>query len=207
MPSKTQVKLLRVLQEREVTPVGGTSAEKIDVRILAATNVDLEEAVSHSRFREDLYYRLNVLRLHTPKLSEREDDVVLLANHFLERKARGRKRFSSAALAEIARHAWPGNVRQLENAVERAIAFTSEETIDRLDLDARRETPEKTAPGSDSPGSTALFPPSLNEVEKAYIYWVLSQNQWQKAKVAKILGLDISTLYRKIEKYGLKPNP
>ncbi len=202
MPLRTQVKLLRVLQEREVTPVWGTATRKIDVRILAATNVDLEQAVVQGKFREDLYYRLNVLRLHMPKLSEREDDAVLLANHFLEKKTKGRRRFSPAALAEISEYSWPGNVRQLENAVERAIAFAPGEIIEGLDVDGSRKIPDKTAAEAAEPG--AAFPPSLTEVEKAYIHWMLTQNQWQKPKVAKILGLDISTLYRKIEKYGLK---
>ena len=135
MPMRTQVKLLRVIQEREITPVGGTSSARIDVRILAATNVNLEEAVVDGRFREDLYYRLNVLRIYTPALSERGGDASLLANHFLQRKAHGRKSFSAQALAKIQAYAWPGNVRQLENAVERAIAFSTGESIETLELD------------------------------------------------------------------------
>jgi DNA-binding NtrC family response regulator len=207
MPLKVQVKLLRALQEREITPVGGTTAQKIDVRILAATNVRLEEAVSKGLFREDLYYRLNVLRLQAPRLCERGEDSVLLANHFLERKSKGRKRFSPSALATIQVHTWPGNVRQLENAVERAIAFAAGDVIESVDLDSAVPggVPEAVpTAGTVEPG---LFPPNLEEVEKAYMHWVLTQNQWQKPKVAKILGVDISTLYRKIEKYGLKQTP
>ncbi len=206
MPLKTQVKLLRVLQEREVTPVGGTAAQKIDVRVLAATNVDLEQAVAQGRFREDLYYRLNVLRLQTPRLADRQDDAVILATHFLKKKTRDRKRFSPQVLAEIKAYSWPGNVRQLENAVERAIAFAPDEVIETLDLDAPREAPEKSGEGEPAL-EAAAFPPSLVEVEKAYIQWILMQHQWQKPKAAKVLGLDISTLYRKIERYGLKQNP
>jgi DNA-binding NtrC family response regulator len=215
MPSRTQVKLLRVLQEREITKVGGTVPEAIDVRILAATNVDLEEAVAQGRFREDLYYRLNVLRVHTPSLAERGDDSVILANHFLSRKANGRKHFTARALERIRGYAWPGNVRQLENAVERAIAFSTGEAIDSLELDTQAPAasalavPAAADAGADAAtagGSPALaaIGPSLVDIERAYIFWVLTQHHWHKPTAAKILGLDISTLYRKIEKYGLK---
>jgi DNA-binding NtrC family response regulator len=213
MPMRTQVKLLRVIQEREITPVGGTASARIDVRILAATNVNLEEAVVDGRFREDLYYRLNVLRIYTPALSERGGDASLLANHFLQRKARGRKSFSAQALARIQAYAWPGNVRQLENAVERAIAFSTGESIETLELDvpaaapAQPEAPAGGAAGfgmGEGAAAAGGVTPTLNDVEKAWIFWVLSQHNWHKPTAAKILGLDISTLYRKIEKYGLK---
>ena len=228
MPLRTQVKLLRVLQEREITPVGGTMSIKIDVRILAATNVNLEEAVAKGSFREDLYYRLNVLRIHTPSLGERGEDAVLLANHFLERKTRGKKVFTREALGQILAYSWPGNVRQLENAVERAVAFNQGGEIASLELDlhpAGDKAPPSGPPatpaadavppgggpqggGGGSPGpENALLrgdpSPTLAEIEKAYIFWILTQNQWHKATAAKILGLDISTLYRKIERYGL----
>jgi DNA-binding NtrC family response regulator len=220
MPQRTQVKLLRVLQEREITKVGGTAPQAIDVRILSATNVDLEEAVAQGRFREDLYYRLNVLRVHTPSLSERGEDSVLLANHFLQRKAHGRKRFAPDALAQIRAYAWPGNVRQLENAVERAIAFSTGEEIASLELDAGAHPGSagggsgwvpaegEGAQGGPGPGgaNSAIggSDPTLTDIERAYIFWVLTQHNWHKPTAAKILGLDISTLYRKIEKYGLK---
>jgi DNA-binding NtrC family response regulator len=226
MPLRTQVKLLRVLQEREITPVGGTASIKIDVRILAATNVNLEEAVAKGGFREDLYYRLNVLRVHTPPLGERGEDAVLLANHFLERKTRGKKVFTREALQQILAYSWPGNVRQLENAVERAVAFNQGGEIASLELDLHpagdKSSPSgaPAAPVADASGAPQGGPgsppgpentplrgdpaPTLAEIEKAYIFWILSQNQWHKATAAKILGLDISTLYRKIERYGLK---
>ncbi len=217
MPSRTQVKLLRVLQEREITKVGGTVPEAIDVRILAATNVDLEEAVAQGRFREDLYYRLNVLRVHTPSLAERGDDSVILANHFLTRKAHGRKRFTASALEQIRAYAWPGNVRQLENAVERAIAFSTGEIIESLELDPKTPAASAalTASAAAAEAGTDLFAagtapasagiePTLGDIERAYIFWVLTQHHWHKPTAAKILGLDISTLYRKIERYGLK---
>ena len=208
MPLRTQVKLLRVIQEREITKVGGTASESINVRILAATNVNLEDAVGQGRFREDLYYRLNVLRIYTPALHECGDDPALLATHFLGRKGHGRKRFSPGALAQIREYAWPGNVRQLENAVERAIAFSTGEVIEYLELDAATPVaPGETSSGASENGVMASangLDPTLNDIERAYIFWVLSQHHWHKPTAAKILGLDISTLYRKIEKYGLK---
>jgi DNA-binding NtrC family response regulator len=242
MPLRTQVKLLRVIQEREITPVGGTASLRINVRLLAATNVNLEEAVAQGRFREDLYYRLNVLRIYTPALCERGDDSALLASHFLQRKAGGRKAFTPEALAMIQAYNWPGNVRQLENAVERAIAFSTQDAIETLELDLKAPGATDAIPipangaggtypvaagsqaaalpasgftasapetgGAYGDGALAASPggtvPTLSEIEKAWIYWVLSQNQWHKPTAAKILGLDISTLYRKIEKYGLK---
>jgi DNA-binding NtrC family response regulator len=230
MPMHTQVKLLRVIQEREITRVGGTASTRIDVRLLAATNVDLELAVGQGRFREDLYYRLNVLRINTPPLRERGEDPVLLSNHFLERKTHGKKSFSSTALSQILHYAWPGNVRQLENAVERAIAFSQGAMIETLELDLKTPNLDKSplarldaaspeappAAGPANPGletegaANAAAPsghpanPTLEDIEKAYIFWVLSQQNWHKPTAARILGLDISTLYRKIEKYGLK---
>ncbi len=214
MPLRTQVKLLRVIQEREITKVGGTASLRIDVRILAATNVNLEDAIAQGHFREDLYYRLNVLRIQTPSLAERGEDPVLLANHFLQRKSQGRKSFSHAALAQIQAYAWSGNVRQLENAVERAIAFSTSGNIETMELDLQTPVPAEPAGGTGAPiagGSESAIggcaSPTLNEIEKAYIFWVLSQNQWHKPTAAKILGLDISTLYRKIERYGLKGAP
>ncbi len=220
MPLRTQVKLLRVIQEREITQVGGTSSSRIDVRILAATNVNLEDAVAQGQFREDLYYRLNVLRINTPALAERSEDSILLANYFLQRKSGGRKSFTANALEQIQAYAWPGNVRQLENAVERAIAFSTSESIETLELDLPgttvaepdqghtfARTGKMEASGS-MPAGERVFgagtSPTLNDIEKAYIFWVLTENQWHKPTVAKILGLDISTLYRKIERYGLK---
>jgi DNA-binding NtrC family response regulator len=202
-----------VLQEKEITPVGGTESRRIDVRLLAATNVDLESAVAQGRFREDLYYRLNVLRLHTPRLAERGEDIVLLANHFLRRKTGGRKSFSPEALQTMLKANWPGNVRQLENAVERAIAYASSDTIEKIEFEVREAAGPSTAEVQNDDASFfgqalppgQVLPPSLIELEKAYIHWVLTQNQWQKPKAARILGLDISTLYRKIEKYGLRP--
>jgi DNA-binding NtrC family response regulator len=223
MPLRTQVKLLRVIQEREITQVGGTTSARIDVRILAATNVNLEDAVSQNHFREDLYYRLNVLRINMPTLAERGEDSILLANHFLQRKSQGRKFFTPAALAQISACTWPGNVRQLENAVERGIAFSTQESIDNLELDlpknsllglgvhaASLRSPLQADSESATADGSALISglaPSLAEIEKAYIFWVLSQNQWHKPTAAKILGLDISTLYRKIERYALKVQP
>ncbi len=208
MPLRTQVKLLRVLQEREITPVGGTVSQNIDVRILAATNVELERAVEEGQFREDLYYRLNVIRLHIPPLDDRPGDVVLLANYFLEKNTQGGKRFGGEALKQIQNFSWPGNVRQLENAVERAIAFSKGDLIEQLELEALGASSsfDRSDEAADGPVLLTGNSPTMIEIEKAYIHWILTQSRWHKPSAAKILGLDISTLYRKIEKYGFKNN-
>jgi two-component system response regulator HydG len=197
-----QVKLLRVLEDKRVTPIGSTSARTVDVRVIAATNADLEAAVSARRFRPDLYYRLNVIQIHLPPLRERADDIALLAEHFMklscDRAGCTIKNLTPQAAELLRAYRWPGNVRELQNVIERAVVLSKNTTLELDDFPEKlRQVVPVSPSGDDSPES-----PTLESIEKAYIYWVLNQTEWQKAKAAQILGIDSSTLYRKISKYG-----
>jgi len=201
----TQVKLLRVLQEREVIPVGGTQPVAVDVRLIAATNRDLEEDLKQGRFRSDLYYRLNVIALHLPPLRDRPDDIPLLADAFLRRMAAERsepaKTLSAGAMSAIAAHDWPGNVRELENALERAFTLTRGEVIEPQALPGR-----VTEPRAPSLVSERAAPnPTLDVIERAYILWVLEREGGNKTRAAEALGIDPSTLYRKLARYEQAP--
>lgn len=204
MSPRIQVKLLRVLQEKEIVPIGGTSPLKVDVRLVAATNADLENEVSLGHFRKDLFYRLNVIPIHIPPLRERKEDIGLLIDHFLRKysdRSDGQvKKIKAEAKKALSKYAWPGNVRELENVLERAVTLQKGNTITEKDL------PEKIVKGQGQVLTKAkeLDDPTLEAVEKAYIFWVLQEAGWQKQRAAEILGIDPSTLYRKIEKYGLK---
>jgi DNA-binding NtrC family response regulator len=204
MTPATQVKLLRVLQEREVVPVGATEPVSVDVRIVAATNRDLEEEIRRGSFRGDLYYRLNVITLHLPPLRDRIDDVPILAEYFLERFAasRGRTppRLSADALAALQVYDWPGNVRELENALERAAILSPHGEIDVEALPARVTT------GRSQPLVSDRLPPNptLEIIERAYILWVLQAEGGNKTRAAEVLGIDPSTLYRKLVRYGIQ---
>ncbi len=199
----TQVKLLRAIQEREVIPVGSTEARSVDVRIIAATNRDLEEEIRRGTFRSDLYYRLNVIQLRLPPLRERREDVELLARHFLERLAEregGEPRSLCPEALEFLRdYDWPGNVRELENALERAAVVAQGAGIEAGHLPERvRERPEVRLVG-EAPASN----PTMEVVERAYIQWVLQAEGGNKTRAAEVLGIDPSTLYRKLNRYGL----
>jgi two-component system response regulator HydG len=202
MSPSLQVKLLRAVQEREVVPVGATEAVKIDVRIIAATNRDLEQEIRRGGFRSDLYYRLNVIALHMPPLRERAEDIPLLADHFLRGSSNGRPeplRLSDDALAALRRYDWPGNVRELENALERAAILTNDGVVDLDALPARIIEPGVPALVDDRPAAN----PTLELIERAYILWVLQSEGGNKAKAAETLGIDPSTLYRKLNRYGV----
>ena len=200
----TQVKLLRVLQQREVIPVGGTDPQPIDVRLIAATNRELEEEIRRGSFRTDLYYRLNVIALHLPTLRQRADDIPVLAEFFLEKIAdfrkEPRKQLSANALEALVEYTWPGNVRELENALERAIILTPDEEIQPSAL------PERVTARVSEPLVADRVPsnPTLEAVEKAYILWVLQSEGGNKSRAADALGIDPSTLYRKLSRYGLE---
>ncbi|MGE0160937.1 MAG: sigma-54-dependent transcriptional regulator [Gemmatimonadales bacterium] len=204
MTPSTQVKLLRAIQEREVIPVGATKAVPVDVRIISATNRDLEEEITRGSFRSDLYYRLNVIQLHLPPLRERREDVPVLAAHFLEKLAaqRGVDRVPTLAdetLEVLTRYEWPGNVRELENALERAAVIATGSTIGPESLPDRvREAPRPRLVADDVPPN-----PTMEVVERAYILWVLQAEGGNKTRAAEVLGIDPSTLYRKLNRYGI----
>jgi len=196
-----QVKLLRALQEMEVVPVGGTSPIKVDVRVLAATNAALEERVENGTFREDLYYRLNVVPIDMPPLRKRKEDIRLLAKHFLASASRNEKSFSEEALSLLEEYSWPGNVRELENIVELSMVM-SEGSIVGIDV-----LPQQISkPPMEKLGALPQVdqPPDLEMIERAYVEWVLKQTRGVKTAAAEILGIDPSTLHRKMDKYGLK---
>jgi DNA-binding NtrC family response regulator len=200
----TQVKLLRVLQHREVIPVGATDARPIDTRIIAATNRDLEEEIKRGAFRRDLFYRLNVIAVHLPPLRDRRDDILLLAETFLQGSAEQRgepaKRLGEDAAEALQAYQWPGNVRELENALERAVILSSGATIGVAAL------PERITERRSEPlvAERASPNPTLETIEKAYILWVLQSEAGNKTRAAEVLGIDPSTLHRKLARYGVE---
>jgi two-component system response regulator HydG len=206
MSPATQVKLLRALQEREVIPVGATEPVPVDVRVIAATNRELEEEIRRGAFRSDLYYRLNVIALHLPPLRDRREDIPLLGHHFLERfaaQSNGKgepKTVSAEALEVLVRYDWPGNVRELENALERAAVVTTRATIAPGELPERvRSAPTPRLVSDEAPAN-----PSMEIIERAYISWVLQAEGGNKTRAAEVLGIDPSTLYRKLNRYGIE---
>jgi DNA-binding NtrC family response regulator len=202
MSPALQVKLLRALQEREIVPVGATQPVDIDVRVIAATNRDLDQEIRRGGFRSDLYYRLNVISLHLPPLREREDDVLLLAEHFLRRLADhtgAELQLSGDAAEALQRYDWPGNVRELENALERAAILARGTAIGLDALPARILNPAAASFVADRPPAN----PTLDVVERAYILWVLQAEGGNKARAAEVLGIDPSTLYRKLTRYEM----
>lgn len=200
----TQVKLLRVLQEREVIPVGATEAIPVDVRIIAATNRDLEEEIRRGSFRSDLYYRLNVITVHLPPLRDRGDDVPVLAQYFLNAYGTSRKSappvLSEEAADALQAYDWPGNVRELENALERAAVLSGGGEIKLSTLPVRiTERPAEPLVSDNLPPN-----PTLEIIERAYIFWVLQAESGNKTRTAEVLGIDPSTLYRKLLRYGME---
>ena len=202
MSPATQVKLLRAIQEREVIPVGATTPTSVDVRIVAATNRDLEEEIVRGAFRSDLYYRLNVIQLHLPPLRDRRGDIPVLANYFLDRSngdEPGGVSLSEDAMLTLTEYDWPGNVRELENALERASVVTVGPVIDPQSLPDRvRESPAPRLAALETPPN-----PTMEVVERAYIQWVLRSEGGNKSRAAEVLGIDPSTLYRKLNRYGI----
>jgi two-component system response regulator HydG len=199
-----QVKLLRALQEREVIPVGSTEPVQVDVRVIAATNRELEEEIRRGGFRSDLYYRLNVIALHLPPLRERRDDISLLADHFLETLAARMEmevpELSDEAAALLEEYDWPGNVRELENALERAMVVAREGEIQPTHLPER----VRVAPTPQLVDAAPKTNPPMEIIERAYIQWVLQAEDGNKTRAAEVLGIDPSTLYRKLNRYGIE---
>jgi two-component system response regulator AtoC len=204
-PPGLQAKLLRALEDRHVRPVGGDDERPFDVRLVCATNRDLEAEIEKGSFRADLYYRINVIRIDLPPLRARGDDVLLLAQRQVEQVAVASKKrvtgIAAPAAEKLLAYAWPGNVRELRNCIERAVALTRFEQITVADLpepiqDYRRS---RLVLDLDDPGAL----PPLEEVERRYILRVLEAVGGHRMRAAQILRLDRKTLYRKLERYGL----
>ncbi|MCX5801767.1 MAG: sigma 54-interacting transcriptional regulator [Candidatus Eisenbacteria bacterium] len=206
MPPGIQVKLLRALQEKEVRRIGDTAALRIDVRLIAATNRDVRKALQAGQLREDLYYRLNVFQIELPPLRERRDDVPLLARYFLERYSRrlGKKitGFSREAQLFLLRHDYPGNVRELENAVERAVALAEGDLVTEKELPSEMTQRKMLrAPEEGLAGYSTEW--SLIQLEREHIKTVLAKHEGSVSKTALSLGISRSTLWRKMREYGL----
>jgi len=203
LSASTQVKLLRVLQQREVIPVGSTDSIPVDVRLIAATNRDLEREIEEGRFRRDLYYRLNVISLILPSLQERREDIPLLAEHFLKLRAtlagEEPKKLSTRAQSVLQEYHWPGNVRELENVIERAVVLTAGSTVKAESFPERLTESPAEPLIQDRPTPN----PALDTIERAYIEHVLRAEGGNKTRAAEVLGIDPSTLYRKIKRYDL----
>ena len=206
LPLKAQVKLLRTIQEKAVRPIGGETHHQVDIRIIAATNRNLEDEVKKGEFREDLYYRLNVANLVMPPLRERVSDISLLAGFFLGKdnlKNSRIKGFTPGAMNCLEEYRWPGNVRELENAVNRSIALSKTGLIDIPELpETVTGRPGAPAAGSFQPGGA-----SMDDYEKAAIRNALDLSRGEKARAAEILGIGLSTLYRKFSKYSIDQVP
>ena len=204
LPSETQAKLLRVLQEHEFDRVGGTSTKKVDVRVIAATNRDLKKAVVEKSFREDLYYRLSVFPIHLPALRERPEDIPLLAQYLLDKFAiRVARRFDgidSATVRRLVAYPWPGNIRELQNVLERTVILSAGPTLE-VDPDVLGQT-------EDSPAGRASA--ALEDVERNHILAVLRQTKWVidgPRGAAVMLGLHPNTLRSRLKKLGLSAPP
>jgi DNA-binding NtrC family response regulator len=202
LPLEMQAKLLRVLQEKEIRPVGSNTKVPVDVRVIAATNRNLEESYRGGTFRKDLFFRLNVVAIHSPALRERKSDIPQLVHHFLDRYAPGETiQVTPAAMKSFLQYDWPGNVRELENCVARAVALGDHATIDVADLPpaiSELETAEAETGESSSLSTTALA-----DLERITILRVFEQAGGDKARAGRMLGISRATLYRKLKRYNI----
>jgi len=200
-----QAKLLRVLELQEIKPVGGNESIRIDVRLVAATNRDLQALVRQGRFREDLFYRLNVVSIHLPPLRERREDIPALARHFLQKygEANGKAigGIAPETMARLEAYSWPGNVRELENAIERAVAVSSHPILLPDDLPLHLASPAAPAVAAEAPGPLEFL--TLDALTRRHIARVLAAVGGNKKRAAEILGVDRRTLYRMLERYAL----
>jgi two-component system, NtrC family, nitrogen regulation response regulator NtrX len=207
MSLKTQAKVLRVLQEQVMERVGGTQRIRVDVRVLAATNKDLPGEIRAGRFREDLYFRLNVIPIFVPPLRQREQDVPLLAEHFMAllsaEYGKRPKRFAPEATARLQHYSWPGNVRELRNVIERLLIFVGGDTITAQDLGflGRDGVPEAPA----AQGPVIPLSDARDQFEKDYILQTLAANQGNMSRTAEVLGVERSNLYKKLRAFGITP--
>ena len=205
IPLNLQAKLLRVIEDKEVRPLGANQGEKVDTRVISACNRDIENLVQEKRFRQDLYYRLNVIRIDLPPLRERAEDIPILVEHFMRKFAQQTKRevrgIDPDALAALMNHRWPGNVRELEHTIERAVLLGKETTLSTRDLPPQLRVRQDSA----LPLAEAISKGyTLRDLEREYIARVIENTSGNKTAAAKILGLDRTTLYRKLEEYKVK---
>ncbi len=203
MPMNLQAKILRVIEDMTFRRVGGVSDIKVDVRLIAATNTDIKNLVDEKRFREDLYFRLNVLSLRVPPLRERRDDITLLVEHFLQRFAGGRKRFSQEAIAMLSDYQWRGNVRELENIIERMVLLCDNKIID---VEALPEEIRLTAAAEHvaMPSGGINIEKLIEDTEKAYLLKALQNTNGVKTEAAKLLRLSFRSFRHKLKKYGIE---
>jgi two-component system, NtrC family, response regulator AtoC len=210
LPLEMQAKLLRVLQEKEVRPVGSNEKVNVDVRVIAATNRDLEASYRAGTFRKDLYFRLDVVSVHLPALRDRRSDIPMLVHHFLDRYARGENlQVTAAAMKSLLQYDWPGNIRELENCIARAVALGDRHIIDVSDLPPaiRMDSASPAIPSIQD--SAAISTTALAEMERMTILRVFEQTHGDKALAGKMLGISRATLYRKLKRYNIpmKPEP
>jgi len=202
LPLGTQIMLLRVLEERVVVPVGDTKPRSVDVRIIAATNRDLREMVAAGLFREDLMYRLDVVKLELPPLRHRREDIPLLVHHFLQKYASQMSKrvpgITNGAMRALLNHGWPGNIRELENVIERAVIFTDGADLGVEDLPFR--TVEENEPGEE-------LREALRQFERQHILYCLRRHEFDKNETAEHLGIGLSSLYRKMDELGISKQP
>jgi transcriptional regulator with PAS, ATPase and Fis domain len=204
LPLEMQAKLLRVLQEKEVRPVGSNEKVNVDVRVIAATNRDLETAYRAGTFRKDLYFRLNVVTVHIPALRERRSDIPMLVHHFLDRYAQGANiQVTASAMKSMLQYDWPGNVRELENCVARAVTLGDRQIIDVGDLPPAIRSEQHQSITTSTMDPASLSTTALAEMERMTILRVFEQANGDKALAGKMLGISRATLYRKLKRYNI----
>jgi two-component system, NtrC family, response regulator AtoC len=204
LPLEMQAKLLRVLQEKEVRPVGSNAKVNVDVRVIAATNRDLEAAYREGTFRKDLYFRLNVVTVHLPALRDRRSDIPMLVHHFLDRYAPdSHLQVTTAAMNSLLNYEWPGNIRELENCIARAITLGDRRVIDVSDLPPAIRSEQADSTGGALQDAASLSTTALAEMEKMTILRVFEQANGDKALAGRMLGISRATLYRKLKRYNI----
>jgi two-component system response regulator AtoC len=204
LPLEMQAKLLRVLQEKEIRPVGSNERVRVDVRIMAATNRDLEAEYRKGTFRKDLYFRLNVVTVHLPALRERRSDIPMLVHWFLDRYAPGvGMQITNSAMKCLLQYEWPGNVRELENCIERAVALGDRQVIDMGDLPAAIASASPDRESAEDSSTQALSITDLEDIERATIQRVFEQVKGDKVMAGRMLGISRATLYRKLKRYNI----
>jgi two-component system NtrC family response regulator len=207
LPLELQPKLLRALQEKSIEPVGGARAVKLDVRLVAATNLDIDKAMADGLFREDLYYRLAVIPIHLPPLRQRRDDIPLLLRHFCIKHGAHKVTFDKQSLALLTGYSWPGNVRELENLVERLLIMRNGDTLTCDDLPDKMRSGDPLAAGTTGHGAVINLPDdgySLEQLEREVVVQALERNQWNQTAAARFLRIPRHTLIYRMEKYGIE---